>query len=714
MLLYRWFPPITVWTGLSLLAVGDRRGRLGRAMCEPRSTTARSATRAAGCTRSRWRAVGGDRARRRRGWARWCSAGGSACWSICCRAESSLRVAAEDTAGRGGGGRQRAGSGGCRAVAPALLQVAGPGHRPRQRPMATAGVMPRSDGPSDSSAESPKSVDTRSDLRRVQSAHDRSVPRRPRSARRPQAGLGAPDGVAGARHRGQFRAGFHQPGGACSSSPSSWRCGPRWSARSCRCIYRRQSDVDQAKARDLKLVYDLQLDREISARREYELTVETQLRRELATELRAQSSDEVAGAAGRAGRAADQSGDSVRHRPCAPAGDGDAIARPCAATATGTAMARARANESTGSRRCGPKSRFGASTTRSSTCTRSRWSRPRHDSPRRRAISRHTPSSSRRRVCGAPAEPDARATAAPRSGTGCALASSSDTGQPGAWAAPGPPPAPAAERPHEGQSWPPPDRNRQPGGWAPPASTPRPERSEPPPPRRSHRRHAAQPQPEPQPDASTARAAPVRARIPGRRPRKRPARRSSRPGSRSVPRGSGCRPVRPAATGTPARPTARGRPRGRTTTRHHATGLHIARRASANRRRCRRPRRLNGVDGIPAAPPIPRPASPQPTGASQAAGPDPVIPPTTPTPAWTDRRLRRRRCRLLRLRHHRRCRHRRTRSLRCRRRRAPAIAATTSSPRPTSHSQAASRSPTCWHGCKARPSEGGRRRRRED
>jgi hypothetical protein len=60
-------------------------------------------------------------------------------------------------------------------------------------------------------------------------------------------------------------------------------------------IYRRQSDIDQAKARDLKLVYDLQLDREISARREYELAVETQLRRELTSELRAQSADEVAG-----------------------------------------------------------------------------------------------------------------------------------------------------------------------------------------------------------------------------------------------------------------------------------------------------------------------------------------------------------------------------------------------------------------------------------
>lgn len=59
-------------------------------------------------------------------------------------------------------------------------------------------------------------------------------------------------------------------------------------------IYRRQSDVDQARVRDLKLVYDLQLDREISARREYELTVESQLRRELASELRGQAADEVA------------------------------------------------------------------------------------------------------------------------------------------------------------------------------------------------------------------------------------------------------------------------------------------------------------------------------------------------------------------------------------------------------------------------------------
>ncbi|BBX75909.1 hypothetical protein H7H78_19270 [Mycobacterium shinjukuense] len=59
-------------------------------------------------------------------------------------------------------------------------------------------------------------------------------------------------------------------------------------------LYRRQAEVEQARARDLKLVYDLQLDREISARREYELTVESQLRRELASELRAAAADEVA------------------------------------------------------------------------------------------------------------------------------------------------------------------------------------------------------------------------------------------------------------------------------------------------------------------------------------------------------------------------------------------------------------------------------------
>ena len=57
--------------------------------------------------------------------------------------------------------------------------------------------------------------------------------------------------------------------------------------------YRRQSELDQARARDMKFVYDLQLDREVSARREYELAVEAHLRRQLARELRAQEADEM-------------------------------------------------------------------------------------------------------------------------------------------------------------------------------------------------------------------------------------------------------------------------------------------------------------------------------------------------------------------------------------------------------------------------------------
>lgn len=60
-------------------------------------------------------------------------------------------------------------------------------------------------------------------------------------------------------------------------------------------IYRRQSELDQARARDMKFVYDLQLDREISARREYELSVESHLRRTLSREIRAEAADEMAG-----------------------------------------------------------------------------------------------------------------------------------------------------------------------------------------------------------------------------------------------------------------------------------------------------------------------------------------------------------------------------------------------------------------------------------
>lgn len=60
-------------------------------------------------------------------------------------------------------------------------------------------------------------------------------------------------------------------------------------------VYRRQSELAQARARDMKFVYDLQLDREISARREYELSVESHLRRTLSREIRAEAADEMAG-----------------------------------------------------------------------------------------------------------------------------------------------------------------------------------------------------------------------------------------------------------------------------------------------------------------------------------------------------------------------------------------------------------------------------------
>lgn len=59
-------------------------------------------------------------------------------------------------------------------------------------------------------------------------------------------------------------------------------------------VYRRQSELDQARARDMKYVYDLQLDREIAARREYELGVEAHLRRQLTRELRTEAGEEMA------------------------------------------------------------------------------------------------------------------------------------------------------------------------------------------------------------------------------------------------------------------------------------------------------------------------------------------------------------------------------------------------------------------------------------
>ena len=461
-------------------------------------------------------------------------------------------------------------------------------------------------------------------------------------------------------------------------------------------IYRRQSDVDQARARDLKLVYDLQLDREISARREYELTVESQLRRELASELRAQASDEVSEL--RAELAALRTNLEIlfdAELSERPALESERKLRP-RLQRMGPRRTRAPASGSTGSRRCGPKSRPGAPTTRSSTCTRSRWSLLRQGSRPRRAISRRTPSSSnpprrmqrrgktgrrrrsrRRNQNAAPigvraTTPDSRARGPrrqrhPRPHLRPSVRRKAKAGlhrngnrSPAVGPRRGhrPPPGPS-DSSHRSA------RDVHIGGLRRLRSLSRSS------PRRQNRSRSSSRRPSrssrrlrnPSPN-SCRRRRPSRhsnsREFHGRRPRKSPASKSSRPGSRSAPRDSGCRPERPAATGTPARPTAPRRRRGPTTTRRHATGRRIVRRASANRL----PRRSNDGDAIPADLPNRRrvrPAKPRPNGASRAVAHGPVIPRTSPTPASAGQPHRRRRCHRRRLRHRRRRRHRWTR-----------------------------------------------------
>ena len=268
-------------------------------------------------------------------------------------------------------------------------------------------------------------------------------------------------------------------------------------------IYRRQSDVDQARARDLKLVYDLQLDREISARREYELTVESQLRRELASELRAQASDEVSEL--RAELAALRTNLEILF-------DAELSERPALESERKPVRGYSewdRENESARERI-------------------NRVASVRAEEPDRRTddtiIDVHEeplvptpprqPAAESYQQAYAQQQP-AEAYAAPRQNRapepqqapeperGAHWRQSNDAGQSGAWAAPAAPPAPApaAERPQEGQGWAPPERQPQPGGWAASGAspTPGPERFEPPQrPRRSHRRAEAPPQPEPQ------------------------------------------------------------------------------------------------------------------------------------------------------------------------------------------------------------------------
>jgi hypothetical protein len=267
-------------------------------------------------------------------------------------------------------------------------------------------------------------------------------------------------------------------------------------------IYRRQSDVDQARARDLKLVYDLQLDREISARREYELTVESQLRRELASELRAQASDEVSEL--RAELAALRTNLEILF-------DAELSERPALESERrpvrgyrewdrDNESARERINRVASVRAEEPSRRTDDSIidVHEEPLVPTPPRQPAAESYQQAYAQRQPPAES----YPAPRQNRApEAQQAPEPERGAHWRQSNDAGQSGAWAAPAPPaPAPAAERPQEGQGWAPPDRQPQPGGWAASGASPGPERFEPPQrPRRSHRRAEAPPQPEPSP-----------------------------------------------------------------------------------------------------------------------------------------------------------------------------------------------------------------------
>ena len=281
-------------------------------------------------------------------------------------------------------------------------------------------------------------------------------------------------------------------------------------------IYRRQSDVDQARARDLKLVYDLQLDREISARREYELTVESQLRRELASELVAQSSDEVA--ALRAELAALRTNLEILF-------DAELSDRPALETERKTVQsdwerehesARERINRVASVRAEEPTKR------QDDNSIIDVHEEPLVPTPPRQPAETYHPAYTyqpadayppprrRRSAESAPhvQEGEAERGSHWRQNAQEARAARDEATPPEGWAPPPPPPAaepppaPAAERQPESRGWITPDRPSQAGGWPGPTASPasEAERFEPKPPRRSHRRPEPQfaPPPEPQ------------------------------------------------------------------------------------------------------------------------------------------------------------------------------------------------------------------------
>ena len=278
-------------------------------------------------------------------------------------------------------------------------------------------------------------------------------------------------------------------------------------------IYRRQSDVDQARARDLKLVYDLQLDREISARREYELTVESQLRRELATELRAQANDEVSEL--RAELAALRTNLEIlfdaelSERP-ALEGERKAV-RGYSEWERDNESARERVNRVASVRAEEP-------------------ARPPDDNsiidvheeplvappPRQPAAESYQQSYAPRppeeyvpsRQNRAPEAPEPERGSHRRAGDQQTAAAHHEPAPSAGWTPPQAPPANPVERQQDGPSWAQPHPQGQPSGWPPAGPAPKtgPERFEPerfgppPPPRRSHRRAEAPAQPEPPPE----------------------------------------------------------------------------------------------------------------------------------------------------------------------------------------------------------------------
>jgi hypothetical protein len=270
-------------------------------------------------------------------------------------------------------------------------------------------------------------------------------------------------------------------------------------------LYRRQSDVDQARARDLKLVYDLQLDREISARREYELTVESQLRRELATELRAQSSDEVS--ALRAELAALRTNLEILF-------DAELSDRPALETERKTVQSDwEREHESARERvyRVASVRAEEPSRPHDDTSIIDVHEEPLVPGPQRQPEETYHPAYAYQPT-DAYAPPRRRRSAEAqeaergshwRQNTQDAQSARDQATPPEGWTPPAPPapePPPAAERQPESRNWNPADRPAQAGGWPGPVASPGPARFEPQPPRRSHRR----PEPAQQPESQVA------------------------------------------------------------------------------------------------------------------------------------------------------------------------------------------------------------------